>query len=170
LVPKKISFPCMNVILVPEDSIQANEYNPNHVAVPEMDLLIHSIEEDGLTQPIVVFFDPEIKKYIVIDGFHRFSLLVNHFKCGQIPVVVLDKPINERMASTIRHNRARGKHQIDLMSVLIKSLSQKGWTDIQISKHLGMEGEELLRLRQQGGCARSLSGSEYNQAWEYRER
>jgi len=164
---KKITFPCMSVFFVPAEDIQSNEYNPNSVATPEMNLLIHSIEEDGLTQPIVVFFDSEIKKYIVIDGFHRFVALTKHFGCSQIPVVVLNKTINDRMASTIRHNRARGKHQIDLMGEFIKKLSGLGWSDNEIAKHLGMEGEELLRLRQQSRCAELLAGNDYSQAWEY---
>jgi ParB-like chromosome segregation protein Spo0J len=166
---KNISFPCMNVILISASMIQANDYNPNCVADPEMNLLIHSIEEDGLTQPVVTFFDPELNKYVVIDGFHRYRVLTEHFRCSEIPVVVLNKPINERMASTIRHNRARGKHQVDLMGVLVKNLSEQGWSDIHIAKHLGMEGEELLRLRQQEGCAKYLASNEYSQAWEYRE-
>jgi hypothetical protein len=168
-VRKKINkdlFPCLNVRLVSTDMIISNEYNPNKVATPEMELLIHSIEEDGVTQPIVVFFDEEKNQYVVIDGFHRYTVLKNHFKCEKIPVVILNKSISERMASTIRHNRARGKHQVDLMGILIKNLADQGLTDEQIAHHLGMEGEELLRLRQQVGCAKVLANSEYSQAWE----
>ena len=163
-----ISFPCLNVKLVPSDQVQGNLYNPNKVAVPEVKLLIKSIEEDGLTQPIVVFYEEEEDKYIVIDGFHRFLVLTDHFKCTEIPVVILDKCINDRMASTIRHNRARGKHQIDLMGTLVKELSEKGWPNERIAQHLGMEGEELLRLRQQIGCAKFLASNEYSMAWEMR--
>lgn len=163
---KSISFPCLNVKLVQSSQIKGNLYNPNKVAIPEIELLIKSIEEDGLTQPIVVFYDKEKDEYVIIDGFHRFFVLVNHFKCTQIPVVVLDKSIKERMASTIRHNRARGKHQIDLMGMLVKELSDKGWSDENIAMHLGMEDEELLRLRQQIGCAKFLAANEYSMAWE----
>jgi len=144
----------------------ANEYNPNKVATPEIELLIHSIEEDGLTQPVVVYHDKQLDKYIVIDGFHRYFVLINHFKCDEIPVVVIDKSINNRMASTIRHNRARGRHQVDLMGILIKKLIDQGWSDPEIAKHLGMDGEELLRLRQQVGCAKFLAANEYSQSWE----
>lgn len=161
-----ITFPCMDVKLVESKDIQGNLYNPNKVAIPEYELLIKSIEEDGLTQPIVVFFDGGEKKYIVIDGFHRFKVLVEYFKCSMIPVVVLDKPIENRMASTVRHNRARGKHLVDLMGSLVKELSEKGWSDKEIARHLGMEGEELLRLRQQIGCAKFLASNEYSMAWE----
>jgi len=162
----RVEFPCMKVKFVPSEKVISNEYNPNKVAHTEMSLLIHSIEEDGLTQPVVVFYDPGIDKYIVIDGFHRYIVLKDHFKVDKIPVVVLEKSIEERMASTIRHNRARGKHQVDLMGILVKNLSAKGWSDEQIARHLGMEGEELLRLRQQVGCAKYLAGSEYSTSWE----
>jgi hypothetical protein len=158
-------FPCLNVKMVPVEMICSNEYNPNKVACPEMDLLILSISEDGLTQPIVVYFDKDRGKYIVIDGFHRYTVLKDHFKYNKIPVVVLQKSLNERMASTIRHNRARGKHQVELMGSLVKNLSERGWSDKTIAKHLGMEGEELLRLRQQVGCAKFLMGDDFNQAW-----
>lgn len=164
-----ISFPCLSVKLIPSEQIQGNSYNPNKVASPEISLLIKSIEEDGVTQPIVAFYDESQDKYIVIDGFHRFSVLVEHFKCVSIPVVVLDKSINERMASTIRHNRARGRHQVDLMGGLVKELSDKGWLDEQIAEHLGMENEELLRLRQQIGCAKFLASNEYSAAWEIKD-
>lgn len=164
-----ISFPCLNVKLVSSKRIKGNLYNPNKVAPPEIELLIKSIEEDGLTQPIVVFYDKEKDNYMVIDGFHRYSVLVEHFKCESIPVVVLDKSINDRMASTIRHNRARGKHQIDLMGSLVKELSDKGWLDEKIAEHLGMKNEELLRLRQQIGCAKFLASNEYSHAWEVKD-
>jgi len=162
----RVCFPCMKVKLVPSEKVVSNEYNPNKVAHTEMSLLIHSIEEDGLTQPVVVFYDSSIDKYIVIDGFHRFTVLKDHFKVDKIPVVVLEKKLEDRMASTIRHNRARGKHQVDLMGILVNDLSAKGWLDEQIAQHLGMEGEELLRLRQQVGCAKYLAGSEYSSSWE----
>lgn len=163
-----VKFPCMNVKTVPAYRIVSNDYNPNFVCTPEMNLLIHSIEEDGLTQPIVVFHDKELDKYIVVDGFHRYNVLTQHFKCSYIPVVVIDKSLNDRMASTIRHNRARGKHQIDLMGMLVDKLQKQGWLDEQIAKHLGLGGEELLRLRQQVGCAKFLAGQQYSKSWEMR--
>jgi len=160
-----VNFPCLNVKLVPSDQVVANDYNPNHVAVPEYELLVHSIAEDGLTQPIVVFYDAAVDRYIVIDGFHRYRVLVEHFECTEIPVVVIEKEIRERMASTIRHNRARGKHQVDLMASLVRSLAQKGWDDAAIAEHLGMTEEELLRLRQMVGAARMLAGERYSMAY-----
>lgn len=164
-----IKFPCMSVKLVPAGKIKSNDYNPNVVCEPEMKLLIQSIEQDGLTQPVVVFYDHECDTYVVVDGFHRYKILKEHFKCTRIPVTVIDKPMNDRMASTIRHNRARGKHQVDLMGVLVDKLYKQGWSDEQIADHLGMEGEELLRLRQQVGCAKFLANTEYGKSWEMAE-
>ena len=168
-VRKKINkdmFPCLKVKLVSTEKIVSNEYNPNRVANPEMELLIRSISEDGVTQPIVVIHDEEKDRYVVIDGFHRYTVLRDHFKCEKIPVVVLEKSLSERMASTVRHNRARGKHQVNLMGILVNSLTNQGLTDEAISAHLGMEGEELLRLRQQIGCAPILASADYSRAWE----
>lgn len=162
---KKITFPCMNTKMVPAEMVVANDYNPNSVASKEMELLQISIEEDGVTQPVVTFYDKEQNKYIVIDGFHRYSILTKVLKCPEIPVVVLDKDIKERMASTIRHNRARGKHQVTLQAELVKSLLLKGWNDEQIAQQLGMTPEELLRLKQSVGVAEILAGKEYSREW-----
>lgn len=155
----------MDCRLVPAEKVVSNDYNPNFVATAEMKLLAHSIEEDGLTQPIVTFYDAEADVYVVVDGFHRYTLLKDHFGCPEIPVVVIDKPIQDRMASTIRHNRARGKHRVDMMSVLVEKLLGLGWSDIQIAKHLGMEAEEVLRLKQLTGYASLFKDQEYSHAW-----
>lgn len=163
---KQITFPCMRPILVPADKVISNDYNPNQVAHPEMELLAHSIEEDGLTQPIVVFHDKESDRYIVIDGFHRFVLLKDRFQCSQIPVVVIEKEISERMASTIRHNRARGVHRVDLMVILVEKLLKLGRSELEIAEHLGMEAEEVLRLKQATGLAALFKGQPYSRAWE----
>lgn len=161
----RIKFPCMDVRMVPSSKVVANSYNPNSVASPEMDLLAHSIEEDGVTQPIVTYYDRESDRYIVIDGFHRYRVLVEWFKCPEIPVVVLDKPLRERMASTIRHNRARGRHRVDLMGPLTKSLYEQGWADEEVAKHLGMSAEELVRLKQSVGIAKFIKAQEYSRSW-----
>lgn len=162
---KTITFPCLQARLVPAAKVVANDYNPNSVASPEMDLLAHSIEEDGVTQPIVTFYDPELDLYIVVDGFHRYTVLTKRFKCLEIPVVVIEKTIQERMASTIRHNRARGKHQVELMSEMVLKLLKLGWEDTEIAKHLGMPAEELLRLKQQTGLAQLFAGQGYSKSW-----
>lgn len=162
----KITFPCLSARLVPAGKVQANDYNPNHVASPEMKLLAHSIEEDGVTQPVVTFYDADIDRYIVIDGYHRYTILTKWFKLPEIPVVVVDKPIQDRMASTIRHNRARGKHQVDMMSVMVEKLLKLGWADIDIARHLGMEAEEVLRLKQMTGLAGLFANQPYSRSWE----
>ena len=164
-----ITFPCMNVKLVPVTKVESNSYNPNKMnPTHEYELLRLSMEIDGVTQPIVTFYDKEADRYIVVDGFHRYLLLRDHFKCPMIPVVVIDKEIKERMASTIRHNRARGKHQVDLVGDLVRSLIEKGWTDVDIAKHLGMSAEELLRLKQVSGIAQALKNKEYAKAWVWK--
>lgn len=164
---KQITFPCLNTRLVPVSKVVANDYNPNYVASPEMELLRHSIEQDGLTQPVVTFYDTDLDVYIVVDGFHRYTILKEYFKCPEIPVVVIEKDIKERMASTVRHNRARGKHQVNLMSVLVEKMRALGLRDSQIAKHLGMEAEEVLRLQQQRGIAEYYKARQYSRAWEW---
>lgn len=160
-----VQFTCMRVKLVPAAKVMANDYNPNAVASTEMELLKRSIEADGLTQPVVVFHDKRADRYVVVDGFHRFTLLKNHFRCEQIPVVEIEKEMHERMASTIRHNRARGKHQVDLMGALVKSLMELGRSDDDIAAALGMSIEELLRLKQIVGAAKLLAGVEYSASY-----
>ena len=163
---KTLTFPVMNVKMVPADKVVSNDYNPNRVAKTELALLIKSIEEDGFTQPVVVVYDKDADIYTVIDGFHRASVLKSHFNAPEIPVVVLDRPVEDRMAATIRHNRARGKHQVDLMGTLVKKLVGLGLTDTEISKRLGMEGEEVLRLRQNSRAADMLANRTYGRSWE----
>lgn len=164
-----IEFPVLKVKMVPTTKVVSNDYNPNYVAVPEMQLLIKSIETDGFTQPIVTFFDNETDRYIVVDGFHRYCILKNHFKCKEIPVVVIERDIKERMASTIRHNRARGKHRVDLMAVLVEKMSALGCDGLEIAENLGMEAEEVLRLKQQQGIAEHHSYRGYSRSWEWKD-
>lgn len=162
---KALTFPCMQTRMVPVGKVISNSYNPNEVASEEMKLLAISMEEDGVTQPVVTFYDKAIDTYIVVDGFHRYSLMKYYFECKEIPVVVIDKSITERMASTIRHNRARGKHKVDLMSAMVENLLKLGWDDIDIAKHLGMEAEEVLRLKQQTGLAGLFKDQPYSRSW-----
>lgn len=161
---KKIKFPVLDVKLVDINLLEANDYNPNSVAPPEMKLLRLSIEEDGYTQPIVTYFDGE--KYIIVDGFHRYRCAKEYFKLPQVPVVVINKDINQRMASTIRHNRARGNHAIKGMSDIVLSLTTDGWSDSDIAKHLGMDAEEVLRLKQITGLKTAFSNHEFSKSWE----
>lgn len=163
---KEIEFPVLNVKMVDIDKVIANDYNPNKVAPPEMQLLKHSIEEDGYTQPIVTYYDKENDRYIVVDGFHRYRCAKEYFKLKQIPIVTIEKDINNRIASTIRHNRARGTHQIADMSHIVYELTQNGWTEKQISKHLGMELDEIIRLKQINGLKDVFSGHVFSKSWE----
>ena len=163
--------PVYNVMRVSLDMLQANNYNPNRVAPPEMELLEVSIWEDGYTQPIVTFYDEEIKKYIVVDGFHRYRIAkeskrVNEREQGMVPIVVINKEKGDRMASTIRHNRARGTHNIELMSSIVAELVEIGKGDAWICKHIGMSKDELLRLKQITGLASLFSNKDYSKSWD----
>lgn len=166
----KYKSPVYNVIPVPIDKVQANDYNPNKVAPPEMQLLETSILEDGYTQPIVCFYDKGNDKYIVVDGFHRFTILktnkeIQEREGGMMPVVVIEKDIGDRMASTIRHNRARGTHNIDLMSNIVSELVEMGKGDAWICKHIGMSKDELLRLKQITGLAALFENRDFSDSW-----
>jgi len=161
--------PVYNVIAVPIEKIQANAYNPNAVAPPEMKLLELSIWEDGYTMPAVCYYLPEVDKYEIVDGYHRYTILktskrIYEREKGMLPVVVIDKPISERMASTIRHNRARGSHSIDLMVNIVAELTKAGMGDAWIMKHIGMDADEILRLKQLSGLAELFKNREFTTA------
>ncbi len=162
--------PAYHIISVPIEKIQANTYNPNTVAPPEMKLLYESIKEDGYTMPIVCYYDKEEDVYIIVDGFHRYRIMLEHSDIyerekGMLPVSVIDKSIDNRMASTIRHNRARGTHDVDLMSNIVKELHELGRSDAWISRHLGMDKDEILRLKQITGLAALFKDIKYGKAW-----
>ncbi|MBQ3079055.1 MAG: ParB-like nuclease domain-containing protein [Clostridia bacterium] len=167
---KKIEFPVMNVKMVPAEKIVANDYNPNRMASPELKLLKISIEEDGYTQPIVVYYDKDWDVYEVVDGFHRYLVNKLYFSCPYLPVTVIDKPIDQRIASTIRHNRARGTHQILDMSNIVCSLIQKGWDDEKICTYLGMELDEVIRLKQISGLKEAFADHVFSKSWDEFER
>jgi len=160
------------VIWVKSDRVQANDYNPNNVAPVEMKLLETSILEDGYTQPIVTWDKQEC--FEVVDGFHRNRVgkesdSVKDRILGYLPIVVInDSKTNkdDRIASTIRHNRARGKHQIGAMSDIVIELKRRNWSDQKISKHLGMDADEILRLAQISGLTDMFSDKEFSQSWE----
>jgi ParB-like chromosome segregation protein Spo0J len=160
-----IKLPIMNVKLVDIDKIIANDYNPNKVATPEMKLLELSILEDGYTQPIVTYYDAEQDKYIIVDGFHRYTV-GKKLQLKELPIVVIDKPIEDRIASTIRHNRARGTHQIDSMKNIIQFLIESNKKESWIKKHLGMDKEEVLRLKQLTGLIELFKNHEFSRSWE----
>jgi mannose-6-phosphate isomerase-like protein (cupin superfamily) len=166
--------PVYAVRSVPIEKVTANDYNPNSVAPPEMALLETSIWEDGYTQPVVVVYDQDNDKYVVVDGFHRYLTLknssrINERERGRLPVVVLDKQMHDRMASTIRHNRARGAHNIELMSNIVAELVEMGKGDRWICQHIGMSADELLRLKQITGVAALFQNREFSNSWEAEE-
>lgn len=162
----KVDFPVLNVKLVPIEKLQANDYNPNKVATPEMKLLRLSIELDGVTMPIVTYYNDKQDIYIIVDGFHRYTVLKDYLKSDVAPIVVIDKPLDERMGSTIRHNRARGTHQIKSMSEIVLELSKDGWDDEEICKKLGMELDEVIRLKQITGLKEAFSNHQFSKSWE----
>lgn len=162
---KKLEFPCMQPKLVSIGKVVANNYNPNKVAKPEMELLYKSILEDGLTMPVVTFYDDKIDKYVIVDGFHRYTIVKDYFKSDVVAISVIDKDIKQRMASTVRHNRARGVHKVDLQADMVVDLLKKGWNDNDISKELGMTLEEVLRLKQQTGIAELFKDRTHSKSW-----
>ena len=166
---KTFLSPVYNVRAVPLEKIRANAYNPNSVAPPEMKLLEISIWEDGYTMPVVCYYLPDEDIYEIVDGFHRYTVLKTSKRIferegGKLPVVVIDKDVNNRMASTIRHNRARGTHSIDLMTNIVAELVQSGMSDAWILKHIGMDIDELLRLKQISGLAALFKDREFSNA------
>ena len=163
---EKLAFPCLYAKLVDSKKVVFNEYNPNHVAPPEIKLLKHSIEEDGYTQPIVCIYDEAKDIYIVVDGAHRYKNGVEKFKLPFLPIAVINKEIKDRMASTIRHNRARGEHNVTQMSNIVSEFILLGWNDVQIAKHVGMSADEVLRLKQNTGIAEIFKNHTYSKSWE----
>jgi ParB-like chromosome segregation protein Spo0J len=163
--------PIDRVRWVPAEQVEPNNYNPNSVARKEMGLLYVSINQDGFTQPIVTIWDPQKQKYVIVDGFHRYFVGstqadIRQRLNGYLPVVVIDKPINDRMASTVRHNRARGEHSIGGMGRLVFEMLHNGWDDAEICNHLGLEPEELLKLKHITGFSALFKNAEYSKAWE----
>lgn len=167
------SEPVDCVLWVKNNLVGANDYNPNSVAPPEMKLLAHSIGEDGYTQPIVSW-KREDDVHEVVDGFHRHRVgkevsEITERVHGYLPLVVInhtriDK--NDRMASTIRHNRARGEHRVESMAEIVVELKRRFWDNQKIAKELGMDSDEVLRLQQVTGLASLFQDSEFSQAWE----
>lgn len=162
------NHPVSNVIWVKSEYVHGNDYNPNSVAAPEMKLLWISISEDGFTQPIVCWKISDTE-YEVVDGFHRH--LVGRYKMNlsHLPIVCINgdrQDKGDRIAATIRHNRARGKHQIGAMSEIVQELSRRNWSEQKIGRELGMEPDEVLRLKQVSGLAEMFGDEEFSMSWE----
>ena len=159
--------PVYGVIAVPIEKVKPNSYNPNSVAPPELDLLYDSIREDGYTMPCVCYYIPEKDIYELVDGFHRYKIMKTSQRIferekGLLPVVVINKDISNRMASTIRHNRARGTHNIELMTEIVSELTKAGMSDSWIMQNIGMDKDEILRLKQISGLAELFADKEFS--------
>ena len=170
LSPQK-DQPVDNIRWVPVEKVFANDYNPNSVAKNEMRLLHTSIKHDGYTQPVVTVYDPENDRYVIVDGFHRYTTMrvnddIRAMCNGLLPIVVIDKPINDRMASTVRHNRARGKHSVSGMASMVFQMLENGWSDEAICAELGLEVDELIRLKHVTGFSKLFADVEYRRSWE----
>lgn len=150
--------------LVRLEYLKPNPWNPNKVMKPEMDLLELSVRKSGFCFPIVVIRENDTS-YMIVDGFHR-HLVAKKLKMEFVPVVVLDDPVDELMNATIRFNRARGTHQIDRMSNIVAELIEAGCSGEEIRKNLGMDADEVLRLKQNSGIASLFKDAEFSPAWE----
>ena len=164
-----IKLPCLKVEIVDIDLVQANNYNPNAVADNNMKLLEESIMANGFCFPVVTVWDHDQEKYTIVDGFHRYLIFRDWFDAKQLPIIVLDHDISQRMAATVQFNRARGVHQVELMGDLVQALVQQGVDDAGIAQRLGMEEEEVYRLKQITGIAELFKNQLYSRAWEMRE-
>lgn len=160
------------VLWVKNDLVHANDYNPNSVATPEMELLKISIENDGYTQPIVTYQEED--RVVVVDGFHRnrvgkeYSAVKERLR-GYLPITLIrdsQKDRNNLIASTIRHNRARGKHRVDAMSDIVLELKRRNWSNVKIGKQLGMDADEVLRLAQITGLAEMFKDDQFSKSWD----
>lgn len=161
-----IKLPCLKVMVVDIDLVQANNYNPNAVATNNMLLLEESILSNGFCFAVVTVWDPEGEKYIIVDGFHRYLIFRDWLGAKQLPIIVLEHDIGQRMAATVQFNRARGVHQVELMGDLVQALVEQGVDDAEISQKLGMELEEVFRLKQITGIAELFKNQIYSKSWE----
>lgn len=168
-----LEHPALNIQLIPMDCVEGNDYNPNKVAPPEMKLLELSIRKDGLTMPVVVATEKKDDNWVVVDGFHRTTACKNipdikESLKGYLPVSYLNKTIENRVASTVRHNMARGTHQVELSAKLVAFLKRNDWTNHRIGEELGMDPDEVLRLKQITGLAEAFQDKEFSRSWEAR--
>lgn len=166
-----LKHPALNVSLVPLERVKGNDYNPNKVAPPEMQLLKLSIRKDGITMPVVVAKDAKANDFVVVDGFHRTMICkqtkdIEESLKGYLPVVSLEKSVEDRVTSTVRHNMARGTHQVELTAKLIALLKRHNWSNERIGRELGMDADEVLRLKQISGLAEAFADKEFSKSWE----
>lgn len=165
-----ITFPCLETKLVPREMVVANSYNPNHVPKDKMELLKQSILDNGFCFPIVTIWDNDQEKYVIIDGFHRFTICQPKWlDIPEIPIVVLNHGIQKRMTATVQFNKARGVHQVDLDAEVIRGLIEQGMSEDDISIHLGIDIDTIHRYKQLTGIADLFKNAPYSQAWEVEE-
>jgi len=166
----EIKMPCMEVQMVPRDMVVANNYNPNHVSPDKMELLKQSILDNGFAYAIVTIWDEDLMKYVVIDGGHRRIICdPDWLDIDPVPIIVLDHNISQRMAATIQFNKARGVHQCDLDADVIRSLVEQGLSDSEISTHLGIDEDTIMRYKQLTGIADLFKNSEYSTSWSIKD-
>lgn len=166
---QELTLPVFSPILVPSELVIANNYNPNHVDKNNMELLKTSIIDNGFAFAIITIWDEDIGKFVIVDGFHRYTILTDWLGCEEIPIIVLEHDAKQRMSATVQFNRARGVHQVELMGDLVKALFDQGADDEEIAKHLGMELEEVFRLKQVTGIAYLFRNQTYSKSWEMQE-
>lgn len=164
-----IALPLLEVKLVPIDMVQSNTYNPNHVSKQNMYLLEESIRNNGFCFAVVTIWDESLEKYIIVDGFHRYLIFRDYLEAEELPIIELQHNAAQRMAATVQFNRARGVHQVELMGDLVKALVEQQVDDEEIAKQLGMELEEVFRLKQITGIAELFKHQLYSKAWEMQE-
>ena len=165
----EIKLPCLTVQVVPIDQVQANTYNPNAVASNNMDLLEESILSNGFCFAVITVWDPDIEKYVIVDGFHRYLIFKEYLQAKELPIICLEHDISQRMAATVQFNRARGVHQVELMGDLVQALVEQGVDDEDIAQKLGMEIKEVFRLKQITGIAELFKNQIYSKSWEMQE-
>jgi len=165
----EIKLPCLEVKIVDINLVQANNYNPNVVSSQNMALLEESILANGFCFAVVTIWDPDLEKYVIIDGFHRYLIFRDYLQAKELPIIVLEHDITKRMEATVQFNRARGVHQVELMGDLVQALVEQGVPDEEIAQKLGMEIEEVFRLKQITGIAELFKNQIYSKAWEMRE-
>ncbi len=164
-----ISLPVMCPIVVPRELVQANNYNPNNVAKNNMELLETSILNNGFCFAIVTVWDEDLGKFVIVDGFHRNEIIEQWLEAEEVPIIVLELTAAQRMEATVQFNRARGVHQVELMGDLVQALAEQGVPDDEIAQKLGMEIEEVFRLKQITGIAELFKNQIYSKSWEMME-
>ena len=165
-----ILIPCVSTLLVARELVQANNYNPNAVPDEKMELLRQSIVDNGFAFPIVTIYDPDLRKFVVVDGFHRYLISgPDWLNMAYVPVVVLEHDISKRMTATWQFNKARGVHQVDMDADLIRSLIQQGMEEDAIAQHLGIDIDTVFRYKQITGIAELFKGAQYSMSWNMTE-